>query len=194
MPHYTYSYQWWWGWSWIWRKSIQWTLKLTSRSFTPISWGYYQWGRSSDGRCVNWVLPGAAEIVWAGMLPPCCVCCVLCMFVNVFLCVCVGVCVYVCTHLHECYVWIKQNSQTYLILYTLSNLGSPGQGRISSATRWMTHSNLGSPCLNDKGCFLYTSQCDQGSYNEVKAHNAASNGWDEALGRRRYWKISSIIG
>ena len=64
---------------------------------------------------------------------------VLCVLCFVYVCecvfVCVGVCIYVCTHLHVCYVWIKQNSQAYLILYTLSNLGSPGQGRISSATR-----------------------------------------------------------
>ena len=40
--------------------------------------------------------------------------------------------VYVCECVFVCNVWIKQNSQTYLILYTFSNLGSPGKGRISS--------------------------------------------------------------
>ena len=102
-----------------WNYGIQfWGLKLTSRTFTPISWGYHQWRRSLDGRCINWVLPGAAEIAWAGMLPLYCVCCVL------YVCECVFfVCVYifVFTFVHTCMCvmcvimcvccWIKQNSQ-----------------------------------------------------------------------------------
>ena len=66
------------------------------------------------------------------------------------------------------------------------------QGRISSS-RQSTHLNLGSLCLNDKRCFLPTLQCDQGPNTKVQAHNIASNGWNETLEQRGYWKVSSII-
>ena len=46
---------------------------------------------------------------------------------------------------------------------------------------------------NDKRCFLHTFQCDQGPNTKVQAHNTASNGWNETLEQRRYWKVSSII-
>ena len=45
-----------------WNHGSIWGLKLTTRTFTPISWGYHQWRRSSDGCCIKWVLPEAAEI------------------------------------------------------------------------------------------------------------------------------------